>query len=77
MVDDQSNLTLAKVSPRPMFGGQLSWEEMLGKRGCRVAFRMNSGGYRDDKQEWPRITKEMVGAMDRLSKALEPEMRDL
>lgn len=59
------------------FGGQLIWDAMIGKKANRIAYRMTSGGYRNDKESWPAIMDEMIEAMDRLSRALDPALRRL
>jgi hypothetical protein len=53
------------------FGGELSWQRLEGKRACRIAKRLEIGGYRDE-EEWPRIHEGMIDAMMRLEKALSP-----
>jgi len=59
------------------FGSQLIWDDMPGKRANRIAFRMTSGGYRDGKESWPAIMDEMIDAMARLSRSLEPALSHL
>jgi hypothetical protein len=55
------------------YGSPLSWEPLETKRGCRIADRMSSGGWRDDEDmDWPRIQDEMVDSMIRLEQALRP-----
>lgn len=48
----------------------LDWQGLFGKRACRIAYLMNSGGYRDDESNWPKLQDEMIEAMIRLEKAI-------
>jgi hypothetical protein len=57
-------------------GRPVSWEPLEGKRACRIAVRMESGGYRDDAQ-WPQIQDEMIDSMIRLQEALDPYLKRL
>jgi hypothetical protein len=50
----------------------LNWERLEGKRACRIAKRLDTGGYRSGEEEWPRIHEGMIDAMMRLEKALSP-----
>jgi uncharacterized protein with ParB-like and HNH nuclease domain len=52
------------------FGDALSWERLDDRRGCRIAFRIETGGYRSDEADWPAIQDAMIDAMVRLEKAL-------
>lgn len=54
-----------------IFGGQLDWDEIEGKRACRIAKYFNDGGYRD-KDKWDLIASKMIDAMIRLEKAFQP-----
>ncbi len=59
------------------YGGELSWEPLESKRGCRIAQRLFSGGYRDDEAEWHRVQDEMIDCMIRLERALRPFISQL
>lgn len=59
------------------FGDSLSWEPMEGKRACRIARRMQMGGYRDPESEWGRIQDSMIDAMIQLDRALGPRVAKL
>ena len=54
------------------YGGDLSWEPLEGKRGCRIAQPMTSGGYRDDEDKWADVQDAMIDSMIRLEQALRP-----
>ena len=58
-------------------GHGLSWERLEGKRACRIAWRLENGGYRSPEEEWPRIQDALVGAMIRFEAALSPYLRKL
>jgi Domain of unknown function (DUF4268) len=53
------------------YGGDLSWEPLEGKRGCRIAVRLDIGGYRDE-DKWGEVQEAMVERMIRLEHALHP-----
>jgi hypothetical protein len=57
-------------------GRPVSWEPLESKRACRIAVRMESGGYRDDAQ-WPQIQDEMIDSMIQLEAALRPHLKRL
>ena len=54
------------------YGGDLSWEPLEGKRGCRIAQRLTLGGYRDDENNWAQVQGTMIDSMIRLEQALRP-----
>ena len=43
-----------------------------GKRGCRIAQRLTSGGYRDDERQWADVQDAMIDSMIRFERALRP-----
>ncbi|CAA9277097.1 MAG: hypothetical protein AVDCRST_MAG93-2948 [uncultured Chloroflexia bacterium] len=53
------------------FGEPLEWERLEGKRACRIAKRLNMGGYRNEEQ-YLQIFDATVDAMIRLERALRP-----
>jgi hypothetical protein len=59
------------------FGGQLSWNRLEGKQGCRIAHGMTLGGYKSDEGKWPEIHEAMIEAMIRLEKALASPLENL
>jgi hypothetical protein len=67
-------LAAAKDQIEAAFGGALVWEPLPGKRACRISYRLEAGGYRDDRKRWPEIHDAMIGAMIRLEKALRPHL---
>jgi hypothetical protein len=60
-----------------IFGEPLDWQSLDGKRACRVCWRIDKGGYRNDEEEWPEIQDQMIDAMVRLDKALSPQIKRL
>lgn len=58
-------------------GHALSWERLEGKRACRVAWRIEGGGYRSDEADWPRIQDALIDTMIRFEKALRPHLQNL
>jgi len=59
------------------FGGELSWQRLDDKQGCRIACETTGGGYRTEKSKWPGIQDAMIEAMARLEKALAPHLMTL
>ncbi|MCK9249467.1 MAG: DUF4268 domain-containing protein [Solirubrobacteraceae bacterium] len=60
-----------------MFGGPLSWEALDGRRACRIAHRLELGGWATDPTGWPEVHEAMVDAMTRLDEALRPHIAAL
>lgn len=59
-----------------IFGEPLIWDEMPGRRACRIR-KTIEGGYRSPDAEWPDIQKKMADAMIRLEKSLSPFIKKL
>jgi hypothetical protein len=53
------------------FGAPLSWERLDDKRGSRIRYVIKEGGLTDEFK-WMTMQDAMIGAMERLSKALKP-----
>lgn len=54
------------------YRGELSWEPLEGKRGCRIAERLKIGGYRHE-ETWEQLQDAMIdNRMIRLEHALRP-----
>jgi hypothetical protein len=69
-------LELHKAEIEKAFGAALSWERLEGKRACRIR-HTQPGGYRSPEEDWPKIQDGIIGAMDRLEKALRPYLKRL
>ena len=59
------------------FGARLEWQELEGRRACRIRYQLDDGGYRDDEENWPRIQYAMIDAMICLEKVLRPYIAKL
>ena len=59
------------------FGGELNWERLDGKRACRISCVQTNGGYRSPEDKWPDLQLAIIKAMDRLEKALRPNLNKL
>lgn len=58
------------------FGGPLDWQPLEDRRACRIRWRIDQAGYRDE-QEWPRLQDTLIDAMLRLERALRPYINAL
>jgi hypothetical protein len=67
----------AKDEIETAFGGELDWQRLDDKQGCRIAYATTAGGYRSDEAKWPQIQDAMIDAMSRLEKALTPHLTNL
>jgi hypothetical protein len=68
-------LASAKEDVEQVFRGKLDWQQLEGKRACRIRKQFTSGGYRDDEEKWVETHQAMVDAMIRLEKALKPRIK--
>ena len=59
------------------FGKSLKWEELEGRRACRIGYRSIEGGYRTPEESWPSIQDGLVRNMDKLTKAIGPWLGEL
>lgn len=59
------------------FGEPLSWEQLEGKRACRIRHTQSGGGYRSPEDLWPALQDAVIRDMDRLEKALRPHLKQL
>lgn len=79
---DDENLSILtalkanRESIEPAFGGPLDWQEIPGKRACRIKAMVSAQGYRDE-ESWPETWVAMADAMTRLEGALRPELAKL
>jgi hypothetical protein len=55
------------------FGGKLDWQEMSGRRACRIRAQVAPQGYRDEA-EWPATWTAMADAMVMLEAAVRPHL---
>jgi hypothetical protein len=58
------------------FGGELMWEESLGRRACQIKTILQ-GGWTDDQEIWQRTFEPMVQTMNRLEATLKPYIKNL
>jgi len=70
-------LAKSKKSVEKVFGEPLEWQQVEGRRACRIRKMILTGGYREDASKWPKIQDEMIDAMIRLEKALKPHIAQL
>jgi hypothetical protein len=58
------------------FGGSLEWQDLEGRRACRIRTTVE-GGYRSPETQWPEIYDRMVTAMIHLVDALSPFIKKI
>lgn len=58
------------------FGRELDWQELPGKRACRICYRIREGGWAHP-DSWATLIDGMIDAMIRLDRALRPELQQL
>lgn len=58
------------------FGNPIEWQELPGKRACRIRYRFGKGGWADPNS-WPALQTEMVDTMIRFERALRPHIDSL
>ncbi|MFC2027182.1 DUF4268 domain-containing protein [Chloroflexota bacterium] len=65
-----------KAQIEETFGEPLDWQRLEGKRACRIAKKIQVGGYRDN-DKWPEIHEAMIDAMQRFEKSFRPFIKKL
>lgn len=65
-----------KISIEAAFGESLDWQELPGRRACRISKTFTAGGYKD-RGKWSQLHNDMVDGMIRLEKALRPHVGQL
>lgn len=79
---DAENLSIfhkleqSKPEIEQAFGHPLEWDQVEGRRACRIHYRIPGGGYRDE-DKWPAIQDAMIDAMVALEKAVKPVIAKL
>lgn len=58
------------------FGAQLSWDELPGRKGCRIHFDQD-GGWRTLEEEWTGLQDRLIDTMIRLESALKKPIHQL
>lgn len=72
--DDWNNkalqqLMIQRETIEKAFGDALSWDELPGRKGCRINYD-EDGGWRTPESEWVALQDRMIDAMIRFEKAL-------
>jgi len=65
-----------KTAIEAAFSEELTWQELPGKRACRIRKDFQLGG-RCDIQKWPEIQNTLVDAMIRFERALRPYLEKI
>lgn len=71
-----SKLAEHKAKIEETFGDELEWQSLEGRRACRIRFRFQFGGWKDE-EKWPESIQAAIDAMIRLHSALQPHLTDI
>lgn len=69
-------LQARKTEIESAFGGNLDWQELPGRQGCRICTQLQ-GGWKSPEPEWPDMQDRMIDALIRLEGALKKPIQDL
>ena len=58
------------------FGGELEWDHVEGRQGCRIRHRIKAGGWQDE-DAWQDVWMQTIDAMIRLEAALRDKLRKI
>lgn len=58
------------------FGGELDWQELPGRQGCRICKGM-PGGWRSPEAQWPEMQDRLLDALIRLEASLRKPIQNL
>jgi hypothetical protein len=79
-IDDNQAFFLKLEADRALiegdFGGDLIWKREEGQRGTLIG-ALVEGGYRSDREAWPKVQQPLVDAMLRLERLLKPRLNQL
>ena len=70
-------LQARKEEIEQVFGSELSWQRLEGKRACRIRHTEPGGGYRSPEETWFGLHDRIAQAMERLERALRPHLKQL
>lgn len=66
-------LQAAQATIESQLGAALDWQELEGKRACRIAWPIAETGLQD-KSRWPELQDKLIEAMQAFIKALQPHI---
>ncbi len=69
-------LRAQKKTIEDKFGGPLAWDELPGRRGCRI-YTGFSGGWKSPESEWPTMQDCIIDLLIRLETALKKPIQEL
>ncbi len=79
-IDDNQAFFLKLQADRALiegeFGIDLIWKREEGQRGTLIG-ALVEGGYRSDREDWPKVQQALVDAMLRLERLLKPRLNQL
>lgn len=80
--DERTNLSIferlqaQREEVEASFGGPIDWQKLEGRQGCRIAYHLSDGGWRD-QEKWPLVADAAIEAMIRFERALRPFVKKL
>jgi len=58
------------------FGGQLDWQDLPGRQGCRICKELH-GGWKSPEAEWPEMQEQIINTLIQLEAALKKPIQEL
>lgn len=59
------------------FGQPLNWDRQETRKSCRIGVELDTGGYRNEQEEWPSIQAAMIDAMSGLERSFRSRVAEL
>lgn len=72
-----NTLLLKRLKIEEVFGSELDWQLLPGKRGCRICKDIEEGNYNVEEEQWPRLQQDMIDNLVLLEKALKGPIHEL
>lgn len=57
-------------------GGTVEWQELFGKRACRIC-RVFDGGYRSPRDKWPPLQNQLIEVMVKLEEVIRDHLKEI
>jgi hypothetical protein len=70
-------LKAQKESIETAFGGEMLWQDLPGRQGCRISSGWLPGGWTSPESEWAEMQERMIDALIRFEHALKQPIQEL